>query len=184
MAVVACTFDATPPGSEKMGTYALQAVPLFYACGIGDGGSAPFSFEASFSRDPGTGEAWVTLKQYSRDAGWNGQTLESVTSATRSFGGVCSSCPMALQETIRVDLLSQSQNLAAGDRCPDGEAPAVDADAGIRAPGPDRFGYDAVRACGVLITQTLVTDLLPDGGECDPACSQCSVQYRLTGERQ
>jgi hypothetical protein len=91
---------------------------------------------------------------------------------------------MALQETIRVELLSQSQNSAAGDRCPDGEAPAADDDAGIRTPGPDRFGYDAVRACGVLETVTLVTAAAADGGACDPTCGDCRVQYRLTGVRQ
>ena len=181
--VVACPLNA-PPGSERMGTFELRAEPTFRACALSDLDAGAFSFEASFSREPGTGEAWVTLKQYSRDAGWNGQTLESTVAATRAFGGVCTSCPMALEETIRVDLLSLSQNLAAGDRCPDGETPAVNADAGIRAPGPDIFGYDAVRACGVLITSTRVTDVMPDGGECDPTCAQCSVQYRLTGERQ
>jgi len=181
--VAACTLNALP-GSERMGTFELHALPTFRACALGDLDGGAFTFEASFSREPRTGEAWVTLKQYSRDAGWDGQTISSAAVATRAFGGECTSCPMALDETLRVDLLSQSQNLAAGDRCPDGDAPAVSADAGIRGPGPDIFGYDAVRACGVLITATRVTGLMPDGGECDPTCGQCSVQYRLTGERQ
>lgn len=183
LVVAACTLNALP-GSERMGTFELRAVPTFRACALSDLDAGAFSFEASFSREPGTGEAWVTMKHYSRDAGWNGQTLESKAAAPRAFGGACTSCPMALEETLRVDLLSQSQNLAAGERCPDGEAPALSADAGIRAPGPDIFGYDAVRACGVLITITRVTGRLPSGDECDPACGQCSVQYRLTGERQ
>ena len=129
-------------------------------------------------------QAWVTLQQYSRDAIWDGQALGSVAQAPRSFSDVCSGCPMALQETLRVDLLSLSQSLAAGERCPDGPVPAVDEDAGIHAPGPDRFGYDAVRACGSLTTATLITGDLPDGGACDATCGDCTVQYSLTGVRR
>ena len=167
-----------------MGTYQMRAVSTFRACALSDVTANEFSFQATFSRDPRSGQAWVTLQYYSRDAGWDGQTMVSVTSAPRSFSGVCSACPMALRETIRVDLLSLSQSIAAGDRCPDGPAPAVSDDAGIHAPGPDAFGYDAVRACGALSTATVVTGTLPDGGACDATCGDCTVQYRLTGERR
>ncbi len=167
-----------------MGTYRLTAVPSIATCSLTDVSPTTFIFEATFSRDPDTQQAWVTLSAYSRDAGWNGQTLESVAQATRSFSGVCTSCPMAVEETIRVDLLSQSQSRASQDHCPDGPAPQVDPDAGIFAPGPDAIGYDAVRACGVLSTQTVVTGSLPDGGACPDACSHCTVEYRLTGDRR
>lgn len=182
--LAACTGLTTPPGPEHLGTYQMRALPVFRACGLSDVAANEFSFQATFSRDPGSGQAWVTLQQYSREAVWNGQALGSVASAPRSFSGVCSGCPMALRETLRVDLLSLSQNVAAGDRCPDGPVPAVDDDAGIHAPAPDAFGYDAVRACGALLTETVITGALPDGGACDATCGDCTVQYRLTGERR
>ena len=182
--LAACTGLTTPPGAEHLGTYQMHAVPMFRACALSDVAANEFSFQATFSRDPNNEQAWVTLQQYSREATFDGQQLGSVASAPRSFSGVCSGCPMALRETIRVDLLSLSQNVAAGDRCPDGPVPAVDDDAGIHAPGPDAFGYDAVRACGALLTETVVTDHLPDGGTCDATCGDCTVQYRLTGERR
>ncbi len=182
--LVACSFEATPPGAERMGTYSFRALPTSRTCELDDVVANEFTFIATFSRDPDTADAYVTLKQYSRDAGWNGQTIESVTAATRSFGGGCAGCPMALEETLRVDLLSQSQSVASGNTCPDGPPPTANDDAGIRAPGPDKFGYDAVRACGVLSTSTRVTGPSPDGGLCPVVCSQCTLGYRLTGERQ
>ncbi len=162
----------------------MRAVPMFRACSLSDVSAGEFSFDATFSRDPASGQAWVTLQQYSREALWDGQALGSVAQAPRSFSGVCNGCPMALKENLRVDLLSLSQSVAAGGRCPDGPVPLVDDDAGIHAPGPDRFGYDAVRACGSLSTTTLITGDLPDGGACDATCGDCTVQYRLTGVRR
>ncbi len=179
-----CAPNTSGPGREKMGTYGFQAMPVARECALSSVPGEAFSFEVTLTRDPDTNDGYMTLKQFSRDAGWNGQTMESTISAPRAFGGECTSCPMALEETIRVDLLSESQNTAALNRCPDGPAPAVDADAGIFAPASDRFGFDAVRACGVLIESTVVTGTLADGSQCPPSCSQCSVQYRLSGVRK
>lgn len=180
----ACAPNTSGPGREKLGTYGFQATPVARECALADGPGDAFSFDATLTRDPDTNDAYMTLGQFSRDAGWDGQTMESTIAAPRAFGGECASCPMALEETIRVGLLSESQNTAAQNRCPDGPLPAVDEDAGIRAPASDKFGFDAVRACGVLIDSTRVTGLLPGGGACPGSCSQCSVQYRLIGVRK
>jgi hypothetical protein len=149
-----------------------------------DGGAVPLDFAATLdfsgtlSREPSTGQAYFTLREHDRLATFDGQVVEATDQAPRRFPQACGpECgDVVLEETVRVALLSTSQAEALGGACPtdalDGGVPAPD-DAGIRGPGPTPDGYDAVRACGLLVEVVRP----PEG--C--ACAACTVHYRLEG---
>ena len=188
--------SSTPaiPGSERMGTFDFTAQVVRQA----DGGLDPawedcsaknpsinsneapeddFTFQAIFSRDPSTNEAWITIGGISRKAVFDGQYVDSTFSADRQFqafdgGG-------QLTEHFTVALLSRSQSLALGSVCPaeplDGGLPGPDA--GVTLPGPTGNGFDALRACGVL-----ENDVQPPS-TC-VGCSGCTLRYPVTGVRK
>jgi hypothetical protein len=85
-----------------------------------------------------------------------------------------------LRERLTVALLSQSQSSFLEGRCPpqplDGGVPVPEGDAGVLAPDSTESGFDAVRACGVL-----VNTLLPAEG-C--LCPGCSITYEVSGVRR
>src|SRR5215469_11679331 len=139
---VGCSSNPKPPGEEIMGTFSFTATPSSNDClfaEIPDGG---FSFDATFSRQkvPGT-QAYVTVAGANRDAGFDGQTVVSEFVAPRLF----TACPLdssqntvtMVDETLRVALLSASQDDRVGNTCPsnalDGGLPGPDA--GVSLPG-------------------------------------------------
>lgn len=197
-----CPALPPPPGTERLGTWAMAAEPLLglpdgglgelrpdggLACELADAQQGPFRFEAVITRDPPSGQAWLTLGGgYPRDAGWDGQVLDSVASARRLFPS-CRACPpTVVTERITFALLSLSQAEAVGRRCPpsplDGGVPRPER--GITGPGPGDQGFDALYACGeVSFHVSLVEPASPESG-CDPACADCTVRYTLAGERR
>jgi hypothetical protein len=180
------TLVAEVPGDQPLGTFAVTASPVTRACELDDFTDAGFSLKVTLSRDTVTGSAWLTTEGGSaRDASWDGQYLDSVGSAVRTFSQ-CSDCTTTLEEDFDVAVLSASQDLAAGSRCPDapldGGVPRPDADAGVLAPGPGRYAYDAVRLCGVMHARVLA--VANDGGFCPGVCTACQVWYQLEGERR
>ncbi len=189
MALVLLGCPALPelPGSELLGTYSLGAEPFGRSCLITDVSDAPFRFEASISRDPGTGHAWLAVSGYPRDAGWDGQVLESHATVPRAFPS-CRACATVATETVRLALLSRSQSEAVGNGCPaepfDGGVPAADGqDGGVLLPRQTPEGFDALYACGELT----FTVTLTDAGAVDPGCEvcdNCRLSYRLVGERR
>jgi hypothetical protein len=165
-----------------------------------DAGCAPsLSFEGTFSYDPNTGQTWLTLggKQQpcacaSPPLSWNavfdGQNVSAASTAPRSFVE-CGESPVAVQETLTVALLSQSQAAAVGGQCPanplDGGVPVpadggVSADGGtaIRLPGPIAGGFDARLACGVLVDQVI------PGSDAGATCPACRWMYVVGGTLQ
>jgi hypothetical protein len=202
--VVLCGCPALPPppGSENLGTYVMTAEPIR---GLPDGGAGEalgdgrlrcalpdvpqvsFGFEVIVTREPSTGQAWLTLGGgYPRDAGWDGQVLDSESSARRLFPS-CRACPATVAtERITFALMSLSQSEAVGRRCPenplDGGVPRPDG--GVTGPGPGEQGFDALYACGEMTFRvSLVEPAAPESG-CDPACADCTVRYTLAGERR
>jgi hypothetical protein len=157
------------------------------ACALPDVSRSSFRFDALITREPATGQAWLTLGSgYPRDAGWNGQVLDSVASARRLFPS-CRACPATVAtERITFALLSRSQAEAVGRRCPpsplDGGVPTPNGT--ITGPGPGDQGFDALYACGeVAFSVSLVEPPSPESG-CDPACVDCTVRFTLVGERR
>jgi hypothetical protein len=157
------------------------------ACSLPDVTRASFRFDAVITREPASGQAWLTLGGgYPRDAGWDGQVVDSVASARRLFPS-CRACPATVAtERITFALLSLSQSEAVGRRCPpsplDGGVPKPDGT--ITGPGQSDQGFDALYACGEVSFQvSLVEPASPESG-CDPACADCTVRYTLAGERR
>lgn len=192
-----------PPGNERLGRYSIAAEPVrgLPDGGIGelleDGGLgcalpevSPTSlrFEAQVTRDSSTAQAWLTLGPgYPRDAGWDGQLLDSTASVRRLFPS-CGACSgVQATESIRFVLLSRSQSEVVGRRCPDnaldGGTPLPNADAGVTPPRQTPEGFDALYACGELVFSVQASQV--EGGEpCPSICSECVVRYTLQGERR
>jgi hypothetical protein len=201
-AVAAC-LTAPPPGNQGLGVYALYADPqvlpdvdggdggFWPDCQLGEVNTAPFTFEATLTRQSDGSAAWMTLAGYSRDATWDGQVMTSTAVADRVFNE-CATCNLRIAETITLALLSQSQAAAVGLRCPasplDGGVPAPRSDAGVLAPSFTDAGFDAVLACGTLTTEL---EEAPDAGQdggvdggCPAICLACTTRFVLTGARR
>lgn len=200
LVLAGCPTLPPPPGGEKLGTYSISAEPV-----LGDGGAdslrpdggawcplvdvspAAFRFDAIVTREPATGQAWMTLGGgYPRDAGWDGQVLESVAAVRRLFPS-CAACPETIAtETVRVALMSKSQSDAVGGQCPpnplDGGVPMPGG--AIVGPGQTPAGFDALYACGTMeFAVTLSAPAAPESG-CAVGCDDCIVRYVLQGERR
>lgn len=194
-----------PPGDEKLGEYTIAAEPVraLDDGGVGelraDGGlwcplidvvPAAFRFSATVTRESSTGQAWLTLGGgYPRDAGWDGQVLDSSAAVRRLFPS-CGGCrPTIATERIRFSLLSRSQSEAVGRACPanplDGGVPAPPGpDGGITGPGQTVEGFDALYACGELEFSVALQDAGAPEPDCAPGCDDCVVNYTLVGERR
>lgn len=178
-----CPDAERTPGDENMGQYAFRAEPVDLTCGLPDLPSNAFEFTGTFSRFRDGGGTFLTLNELSRDAGFDGQVAWSEHSAPRTFAlpdaGSCAPCQMRVVETITVAMLSKSQSSAVGDRCPanplDGGVPGPDA--GVSLPGSTATGFDSVRVCGDL------SEHITGTGTCDALC-ECTLKYRLTGDRK
>lgn len=201
----ACEVLPPLPGSESLGAWSISAEPVR---GLPDGGAgellpdgalrcplpevsqAPFRFDARITQDPASGHTWLSLGGgYPRDAGWDGQVLDSVASVRRLFPS-CGACPVTLAtERITVALLSRSQSEAVGRQCPadalDGGVPAPPGpDGGLRAPGQTAEGFDALYACGELVFSVATSEPAAPESGCAPGCDGCVVRYTLAGERR
>ncbi len=163
-----------------MGTFSCSASPVEYACGLNDVTDGGFSFSMTLSHDPDSTHAWVTVGGYTRDSGFDGQVFESTAEADRIFDQ-CAACRTRMVESMRFTVLSRSQWAALGSCLPDAGYPAPN-DAGITAPGPSAQGYDAQHLCGEM-TETVISDGLPDGGACPALCNGCFIRYQLQGTR-
>lgn len=171
-----------------MGTFRFVAEPAWDQsnCALSGAPQAEFEFTGTFSRYHGDSEAWLTIDGTWRPATFDGQYIRSMRAAPRRFGECAcaegSVDEVVLEETLSVALVSKSQDEKLGSSgCPDdaldGGIPAVDADAGVLAPGSTPRGFDAVRACGELL----------DVAVPDPAvhcCERCTLVYRVKGERK
>ncbi len=194
-----------PPGDENLGEYSIAAEPVraLDDGGVGalraDGGlwcplvdvvPAAFRFSATVTRESSTGQAWLTLGGgYPRDAGWDGQVLDSSAAVRRLFPS-CGGCrPTIATERIRFSLLSRSQSEAVGRTCPanplDGGVPTPPGpDGGITGPGQTAEGFDALYACGELEFSVALQDAGAPEPACAPGCDDCMVNYTLVGERR
>lgn len=179
LALTACSAASGVPGSDIVGTFRITAEPLDRQCTLSDMQAQPFEFLATLSRNPVSQEAWLTLRGYPRSTLYDGQFVDSVASARRTFSD-CSACETSLNESIALAVFSESQALAVGSNCPtsalDGGVPAVDDDAGILAPA-HRPLAEAAMVCGEMKTQVTSANLCP-------RCEGCGVHYRLRGVRQ
>lgn len=200
----ACPPLPPPPGTEALGDYVMVAEPERAlpdggpgslradggpGCGIPEVTFAPLRFEVVVTREPSTGAAWLTLGGgYPRDAGWDGQVLDSTAEVRRLFPS-CAACPPTLaSERILVALLSRSQSDAVNGcpaLLPDGGLPALPRGDGITPPRQTMDGFDALYACGSLEFR-VTFDAGVDGPDpsCPRACGECVVRYTLTGERR
>jgi hypothetical protein len=179
--LLAMSCETTVPPGTAMGTFTCSVTPLEYACGLSDVTDGGFGFSMVLSHDLNSTQAWVTVGGYTRDAGFDGQVMESTAEADRIFDQ-CAECRTRMIESMRFTVLSRSQWAAQGSCLADGGYPAPDADAGITAPGPSAQGYDAQYLCGQM-TETVVSDGLPDGGACPAICGGCFIRYQLQGAR-
>lgn len=139
-----------------------------------------FTFQATFSRDPDTRETWINIGGISRKAIFDGQYVDTLFGASRQFQAFDGGGQLA--ETLHVALLSRSQSLALGGGCPadalDGGVPGADADGGVTLPGSIPGGFDALRACGVLV------DVVEPPPDCRGCSAGCTLRYPVTGVRK
>jgi len=186
LSLMACQSSPTIHG-QQIGTFTFSSVPVGSDCQnlaaippIGaDGG---FTFDAILSRDPASTQAFMRVGNVERDAGFDGQIFTSLASAPRHFIECGTNCdPVPVVETIRVVLLSSSQDSALGGSCPpnplDGGVPVATPDGGISPPCPTADPCDVVRACGELIDV-----VSPDGGSCQ--CDACTLLSTVEGQRK
>lgn len=202
----ACSTPADVPGSSVMGTFAATATLMEgghlvgddagtlvlddgldggYGCSLAEVTGQPFDFKPTLSRDPATGNAWMTLVGASARVGaWDGQIFRSSAEARRSFPTQCGECAMTLEESLELALLSRSQSAAVGNTCPDSplDGGIPEGFANVKRPQETEFGFDSVRVCGELVEQVKAGGL-PDGGACPAECGACRLRYRVTGER-
>src|SRR5499433_575650 len=185
LALTACPSSQTIHGQE-IGSFTFSAVPVSSDCTYAAippiGADGGFTFDAILSRDPASTQAFMRVGNVERDAGFDGQIFTSEVSAPRHFiecGTSCDTVPVV--ETIRVVLLSSSQDSALGGSCPpnplDGGVPVGTSDGGISPPCPTADPCDVVRACGELIDV-----VSPDGGGCQ--CPPCTLFSTVEGQRK
>lgn len=191
---VSCRLLPPPPGDEQLGEYAFVGEPRHdlpdgghgellsdggLACGVSELSLPTFRFDGTVTRDTATGQAWLTLGAgYPRDAGWNGQVLDSVAAERRIYPS-CAACgSVVATERITFVLLSPAQVDGLGGNCtddalavPDGGAPMVTAD-----------GFNAALACGRLELSLSVS--ADAGADCPQECRECVVKAALRGERR
>ena len=188
LAISSCLTQKQVPG-DPIGNFAFEAtLPLEGdsevgpgTCALAEVPDAGFSFSATFSRDPVTGQAYAEVGGVQRlDTTLEGPLLISTASAPRIFAQ-CKCEGVTVVETLKVVLLTPEQNRLAQDTCPDhpfdgGLSPD---DGGIYPSPATGAAYNAIRACGVLI------DVVepPDGG-CGEECPRCELHYRLNGGRR
>ncbi|MBE2252843.1 MAG: hypothetical protein IAE78_25145 [Myxococcus sp.] len=194
-----------PPGDESLGEYSIAAEPVAglpdggvgelradggLACPLVDVAPVAFRFSATVTRASSTGQAWLTLGGgYPRDAGWDGQVVDSVAAVRRLFPS-CGACrPTIATERIRFALLSRSQSDLVGRSCPadalDGGVPAPPGpDGGLTGPAQTDEGFDALYACGALEFSVSLQDAGDPEPDCAPGCDDCVVNYTLVGERR
>jgi len=185
LALTACPSSQTIHGQE-IGSFTFSAVPVSNDCNFeaippigADGG---FTFDAILSRDPESTQAFMRVGNVERDAGFDGQIFISEASAPRHFVECGTNCDSVLVvETVRIILLSSSQDSALGGHCPpnplDGGVPVATPDGGISPPCPTADPCDVVRACGELIDV-----VSPDGGSCQ--CLACTISSAVEGQRK
>lgn len=160
-----------------IGNFTFTATPVSNDCpfiSVPDGG---FTFDAILSHDPSSTKAGMLVANVERDAGFDGQYFVSLQSASRQFSDCGPNCDKTrIDETIRIALLSRTQDEALSHNCPpnplDGGVPAPDG--GVVLPGPIPGGFDAVRACGEMVDA-----VVPDGGAC--TCAACTMVFQLEG---
>lgn len=182
LALVGCQSNPGIPG-QSIGLFSFVATPVFSDCSlltavpsVDDGG---FTFQGTFSRDPNSSQANFLYGNVQRDGGFDGQILTSEAMAPRHFME-CVCDPVLVDETLRVALLSSSQDDAVGHRCPsnplDGGVPSANPDGGVSPPCPAQDACDAVRACGELVDVVVIAD-----AGCQ--CPGCSVRFQVEGQR-
>lgn len=141
-----------------------------------DGG---FDFTGTFSRNSVDGGAWFTVDGFSRLATYDAPAQRYVTThrAAAQIPSCGENCQgAAIEETMAVVVLSDSQDRAVGSQCanlPDGGLP----DGSV--PGPTLNGYDAERTCGEL----RVT-FLPGTSDTCKCKKSCSAVYSVEGKRR
>ena len=178
LALCGCIEESTVPGEEVLGTFTLNASPLpGNNCPAGEVPDGGFTFDGTLTRDRDGGRAYFIVSGFARDAGFDGQRLDSVHRALApGFARTCNAgCIVEAEETLRLLLLSRAQNeqYGKGRSCAELLDGGLPTDGGATPPGTTKDSFDAVRACGSFVTQKL-----PDAG-C--TCSQCSVQFAVEG---
>ncbi len=182
LALFACQSNVRINGQE-IGSFTFTATPISNDCPFAavpaiDGGS--FTFDGILSRDPNSTQAFMIVGNIQRDAGFDGQIFTSEAAAPRHFAE-CVCDPVQMDETLRVALLSSTQDEAVGRSCPpnplDGGIPGATPDGGVAPPCPSSNPCDVARACGELVDV-----VIPDGGGCQ--CSSCTMVYSITAERK
>lgn len=180
----ACFSDPVFPGNQLLGTFSFEArldharttcdasVPDFAQ--LDDAGV--FRFEGTFSRDADGGTGWLTVQGFSRDAGYDGQTVSSTLRATAPRATCGTGCEDSqIEETLRVMLFSDSQARTLNRDCRrhDGGVPEG------TVPGPTENGYDVSLACG-----SLTDEFLPGTRNCNCQPATCKTVYTVQGERR
>lgn len=166
-------------------------VPDIFArstCSLAELPLSNFQFEATFSEDGGADQAWMTINGFVRPATFDGQIFESVYEAPRQYSDCTCDAGTptpTLRETLTVALLSASQaqwvqqQPVLLDGCPwnplDGGLPPP-AGSGTTQPRFTTAGFDAVRACGVLV------DIIDAGAGC--SCTGCRMHFPISGPRR
>ncbi|NMO15258.1 hypothetical protein HPC49_05100 [Pyxidicoccus fallax] len=183
-AAMACYSDPVYPGDQVLGTFRFEArldpskttcdasVPEFAQ--VDDAGV--FRFEGTFSRDTDGGTGYFTVQSYSRDAGYEGQSVTSTLRATAPRASCGTGCEdSSIEETLKVMLFSDSQARTLNRDCRqhDGGIPTGS------APGPTENGYDVSLACG-----TLTDVFLPGTRNCNCQPTTCTTAYIVQGERR
>jgi hypothetical protein len=141
--------------------------------------ASQFAFTAHFRGAGDGGIHWMVVGSFARDAGFDGQFVSSAHAAPRRFEqcGQEEGDNAIVEELLHVALLSRSQ--VDGGDCPlnplTGGVPAPTPDGSIVAPGMTPSGFDALKACGVL-----VDTIVPNN---PGACPSCTTVYQLNGTR-
>jgi hypothetical protein len=177
---------------EEIGTFSFTASPVSPDAGcpfqaFPNGG---FSFDATLSHEVGSTRAFLIIGNLEHDAGYDGQIFVSeYSSSGRSFDecNCRGNTSITIDETLRVAILSRSQDQALGSTCPDnildGGIPGPTPDGGILPPGPRGGSYDAVAACGTLLDVVTIPDVV--GCSCPGCpCPGCSTLFNLRGQRK
>lgn len=180
-----------PPGDQQLGLYSTVANNPVGECSLSadggaDAGEVVLTFDSTITRSSTSGQVWLTIAGYTRDAGFDGQYFESTASATRVFDR-CGGCQTQLEETISALLLSRPQLDALAGQCPldpfDPASIPANVDGGVLPPQITSLGFDGARLCGTLTTVVRAYGM-SDGGACAPECDGCAVRYQLRGDRR
>ena len=173
---LACT--SSFPGEVEAGLFDFwSSIAQKENCKPDMAAEGSFKFEGRFRLKSNLVDGYFVYRSTHRTAQFDGKNMVSEYRTGLSLPNTCENCEQRVVETLKLSLLSESQNEALDNQCPceAPEAPLpVDEAQNIFPPRLAPGGLDVVRACGNLTVEQ----------DCPEECRKEVLVYYVEGIRK